>query len=520
MADEIELKLAVPPERAKEVRRLELLHRLAEKRGSTRRFSTIYFDTPEKDLSKRGIALRIRSIGRRRIQTIKLPAEGPGGLQIQREIETPVAGDRPELDRLSDLRLRRLLVDEGMGEGLSPMFVTEFKRGIWPVRFNGSLIEFAFDQGEIRAGEAHMPLSEIELELKEGRPEHLFELALALHEVLPVTMGRLTKAARGFALLDEVEPEPIKASPTGLLPAMSARHAFAVAARNCLEHMRGNESQARLGRDPEGIHQLRVGLRRLRALAGAYRDALAPEAHELLSRELRWLQQELNPARDWDVFIGDTLEPIARRLAGLEAPLEAAKELRGLAQERARSALAAPRYTAFLLRCYCWLADGAWAAPDSTELDRPVGEFAAAILQRRHRRLIKFGGRRADLPESDLHRLRLISKKQRYVADFFRELYPRKATGRYIAALAAIQEVLGSLNDALVSRHLVEELERFLADTPSVGSAAAGRAAGVILGWQGARIAADLGQVSAVWKQFLKQKSFWPRPAPDARIAS
>ena len=91
MAEEIEIKLAVPPERAGEVRRLELLRGLAEKRGSTRQLSTVYFDTPEQALAKRGIALRIRSAGRRKLQTIKLPAEGPGGLQIQREVETPVA---------------------------------------------------------------------------------------------------------------------------------------------------------------------------------------------------------------------------------------------------------------------------------------------------------------------------------------------------------------------------------------------------------------------------------------------
>ena len=312
MADEIEIKLAVPPERAGEVRRLELLRRLAEKRGSTRQLSTVYFDTPEQALAKRGIALRIRSAGRRKLQTIKLPAEGPGGLQIQREVETPVAGDRPEFDRISDLRLRRLFTHGGIAEGLAPLFLTEFKRSAWPLRFNGSLIEFAFDQGEIRAGSARLALSEIELELKEGRPEHIFELALAVHEVLPITLGQATKAARGYALLDGAEPQPAKAMPTGLLPTMTARHAFAIAARNCLAQMRGNEASARLGRDPEGIHQLRVGLRRLRALVNAYRDALAPAAHEFLSRELRWLQQELNPARDWDVFIATTLEPITR----------------------------------------------------------------------------------------------------------------------------------------------------------------------------------------------------------------
>ncbi len=512
MADEVELKLSVAPERAAAVRLMPLLRRLAEKRAVTRQLSTVYFDTPDRALAKRGIVLRIRGIGRQRIQTIKLPSDGLGGLQVMREIETPIAGDRPELDKIADLRLRRLFSDRSIARRLTPLFATEFRRTVWPVRFGESLIELAFDQGEIQAKAARLPLSEIELELRSGRPEHLFELALAVHESLPVTLGSVTKAARGYALIAGAEPAPVKATAAGLVATMTARDAFAAAARSCLAQMQANEAPARLGRDPEGIHQLRVGLRRLRALVTAYRDTLAGEPHENLSRELRWLQQELNPARDWDVFVATTLIPIAKRVPELQPGLEAAAELRTLAHARARAALDSPRYTALLIRCYLWLATGGWAATEAAVLDRPVGDFAAGILHRRHRRMRKFGGKRADLSEAELHRLRLMAKKQRYVAEFFRELYPRKATGKYIAALAAIQDVLGSLNDALVSRHLVEELERFLANVPSLGPTAAARGAGVILGWQAARVAEDLGQVAGTWKNYLGRKTFWPRP--------
>jgi inorganic triphosphatase YgiF len=514
MADEVELKLSVAPERAAAVRQLPLLRRLAEKRALTRQLETVYYDTPDRALARRGIVLRVRSIGRRRVQTIKLPSSGLSGLQVLREEETTISGDRPELDKITDPRLRRLFADSTITRRLTPLFATDFRRTAWPLRFNGSLIELAFDRGEIRAGDASMPLSEIELELKSGRPEHLFELAAAVHEELPVTLGGPTKAERGYGLLAGSEPEPAKATPAGLTGTMTARDAFAAAARSCLAQMRANEAPARLGEDPEGIHQLRVGLRRFRALATAYRDTLSDEAHEILARELRWLQQELNPARDWDVFIATTLTPVAERVPGVRPGLEGAGELRDLAQNRARATLESPRYTALLLRCYAWLANGGWASPDAVILDRPVGDFASAILSRRHKRLRKFGGKRADLSESELHRLRLMAKKQRYVGEFFRELYPRKATGKYITALAAIQDVLGSLNDALVSRHLVEELERYLAAVPSLGPSAAARGAGVILGWQAARIAEDRNKVAGIWKNFLGRKIFWPRPQP------
>ena len=359
-----------------------------------------------------------------------------------------------------------------------------------------------------------MPLSEIELELKSGRPEHLFELASAVHEEMPVTLGGPTKAERGYALL--------AGERAGARQGDAGRADGHHDGARCLcrrgaqlpGQMRANEAPARLGEDPEGIHQLRVGLRRFRALATAYRDTLGDDAHEILARELRWLQQELNPARDWDVFIATTLTPVAERVPGVRPGLEGAGELRDLAQTAARATLDSPRYTALLLRCYAWLANGGWASPDAVILDRPVGDFASAILNRRHKRLRKFGGKRADMSESELHRLRLMAKKQRYVGEFFRELYPRKATGKYIAALAAIQDVLGSLNDALVSRHLVEELERYLAAVPSLGPSAAARGAGVILGWQAARIAEDRSKVAGIWKSFLGRKTFWPRPQP------
>src|SRR5262249_16979956 len=237
------------------------------------------------------------------------------------------SGDQPELDKITDPRLRRLLADPNITRRLGPLFATDFRRTAWPLRFNDSLIELAFDRGEVRAKDASQPLCEIELELKNGRPEHIFDLAMAVHELLPVTLGGATKAERGYNLLTGEAPAPAKATPAGLTATMTARDAFAAAARSCLAQMRANEAPARLGEDPEGIHQLRVGLRRFRALVTAFRDTLSEEAHEFLARELRWLQQELNPARDWDVFITTTLTPIAERVPGMRPGLAGAAEL-------------------------------------------------------------------------------------------------------------------------------------------------------------------------------------------------
>src|SRR5262249_6619790 len=149
---------------------------------------------------------------------------------------------------------------------------------------------------------------------------------------VPVSLETRTKAARGYGLFTAKRAEPQRATPVRLEPTMSAKDAFAEIARNCLSHLRANEACARLGEDPEGVHQLRVATRRLRALVGAYRHHIDDQVHSFLADELRWLQLQLGPARDWDVFIDQGLRPLRQRLPN-EMALEALRrEADGLRQ--------------------------------------------------------------------------------------------------------------------------------------------------------------------------------------------
>jgi CHAD domain-containing protein len=261
---------------------------------------------------------------------------------------------------------------------------------------------------------------------------------------------------------------------------------------------------------------MRVAVRRLRALVSIFRDDLDAKVHAFLSAELRWLQQQLGPARDWDVFIDDTLEPLHRRLdteLAVESMRREAKTLRDAAYDAAVAALAARRYTEFLLKLELWLEGGGWSASGPAgnppaAFSGPVGAFARETLQRRHKRMRKYGGKHAELSESELHRLRILGKKTRYAVEFFRELFPRKAAKRYHARLIEIQEALGSLNDAVVSRQLIAELERRMAASMP---ALTPRAVGIVLGWQAARIDGDIRRFGDVWQKFVDVKPFWPR---------
>ena len=156
----------------------------------------------------------------------------------------------------------------GLQDKLAPVFETSISRRSIPLRFDDSEVELALDTGEIASGDARLPVSEADLELVSGKATRINELALALGERIPFVLQRRTKADRGYALHNgtSAEPPPVKARAIDLSPNMTAAQAFVVAASSCLAQVCANEAAVIAGRDPEGVHQMRVGVRRFRAL--------------------------------------------------------------------------------------------------------------------------------------------------------------------------------------------------------------------------------------------------------------
>jgi len=85
---------------------------------------------------------------------------------------------------------------------------------------------------------------------------------------------------------------------------MSVAGALADTLAACTRHIRANISGAKRGQDPECLHQLRVGVCRLRAALSIYRDVVPPEERRTVGRALRRFENGLGPARDWDVLVG------------------------------------------------------------------------------------------------------------------------------------------------------------------------------------------------------------------------
>jgi triphosphatase len=508
---EIELKLAVP---AEAVRRLAA-HRLlrGQSRPERRRFYAIYFDTPALDLRRQGIALRVRREGRRWVQTVKGGGNAQGGLHQRAEAEVEVAGPRPDLSRVRHGDFAEAFASARVRAQLAPVFITEFTRVSRALDLDAEArVEVSVDQGEIRSGTRAEPVSELELELKSGAPHRLYDLALKLAEDVPLSIEDRSKAERGYALARDERAAPAKARPAALTREMSVNDAFKAVMWASLAHLKANERGMLEGQDPEFLHQMRVALRRLRSAVSVFAPPFPDAVIAPVRNELRWLATSLGPARDWDVFMTETLPPIEAEFgahSGLTDFAARCNRLRRTAGVRARRALRSARYRRLALSTAGWLASEGWlsqADAATAALQSPVGDFAVAVLERRYNQVRKKGRKLGEQSPVELHRLRIAIKKFRYAADFFANLYEPGAARQALKGLARLQDVLGAMNDAATAANLMAR----------AFEGARGRhvleAKGILLGWSRGRAATLKRELKSAWKEFRSADRFWQVP--------
>ena len=210
---EVELKLALAPSGPAALARHPLL---ASHPTHQQSLTNTYFDTPQGDLAKARIALRLRQIDGQVLQTVKTAGQGGGGLSQREEWEWQVAG--PQLDLASLAKLAPFQgALHGVLDDLAPRLSTDFTRRSWQLKADAQgqerHIELVLDEGEIISGGLRTPICEVELELKGGEPEALWELALSLAEQVPLRPSDSSKASRGNALSTQHWPLPEAHSP-------------------------------------------------------------------------------------------------------------------------------------------------------------------------------------------------------------------------------------------------------------------------------------------------------------------
>ena len=455
---ETELKLALDENDVDAFRRLMARRRSQPTRQELR---TYYFDTPELALSDLGMALRLRRSGKRWIQTLKTEGDRAGGLSVRAEYETPVSGHALDLSQLQEAALEQ--IPQALREQLVPVFETRFVRTAWLLPGQrGARIEVALDVGDVRTGGHILPVCEIELELKSGHSDALFDLALFLAERMSLLPLDTSKAERGAMLARGMAHVPVKAAALALARDMIAEDGFAAISAACLGQFQANLPGLLSEEDPEYLHQARVALRRLRAGLRLYRNSCPLPAGELQAG-LRALAAALGPARDWDVLCLETLPAIQPHFAdvGEWGHFAAAAE----AQRRAmrQEMIAAIRQAnpgRWLLQFHRWLAAHGWRENPACRLAQleSLSRFAAQALHKGRRRIRRMGRDFSHLSPEQRHALRIAIKRQRYAAEFFRNLYPEQASARYVRALALAQDALGRANDARVAQDRLHDM--------------------------------------------------------------
>ncbi|PTQ69779.1 inorganic triphosphatase YgiF [Nitrosomonas oligotropha] len=494
---EIELKLALQPRHATRIRRHPLLNASTPRQHA---LLSIYFDTPKFDLMRRGIALRVRRVNNQWIQTLKAEAQSVGALTSRPEWEMAVAdGSRPDfsslpptaLDLLAGIKLKRI----------APVFTTEFRRTTWQIGDSAAQAEVALDTGKIFATELSRDICEVEIELKSGSAEFLFDVATQLLQQAPLHIEPRSKAERGYILCGALSPSPVKAIRPDIgrdQPAGEAWHAMVQAALVQLSaNVPGFLEQAE---NIEYLHQLRIALRRLRA--GAQLAKSLGQEIPAWEQPLRALTHALNPARDWDVFHQETLPGIlpvlatsAENTAVYETALALLHNTAAQARQRAQALLLAPAFTQLMLD----IGRSLLTAPVNEHI-RTTGTWAEVILEKRWQKLRKCCRGFARLDPAERHFARIAAKKMRYCVEAFAPLY-EKRVNQFLIALAALQDELGIENDRRIALQLLYKLPH--------KSAALGFEFGRLSGVLASEAARHPRLSPALWHRLARSKLFW-----------
>ncbi len=507
---ETELKLAADLADLPHFRRASLEMAGLDRAPWTTLVST-YYDTPDHRLARRLLVLRVRRQGGGYIQAVKKQDVSGAAAATRGEWEDVIAGERPDLSAPNSGKH----LPEAIGEHeLCPLFSTEIRRAVVPIRLDASTeIEVALDEGSVKTadGERSEPICEVELELKRGDPAALYGLALRLLDVAPLRIEMRTKAERGYQLLDGAAdaPSPARGLPVDLTADMTVEEALQRIGLNCLAMIMRNEPAA-LADVPEGVHQMRIAVRRLRSMITAVKRMLPPQDYAWVRLELKWLAGILGPARNWDMFSIGILAPVKSALLSggeLDGLSRASEQERLSAHEQADAAIRSTQYTIALLKLSRWFVACGWRDQPVNEysalLMAPIGEVAPDLIARLYKKARAAADRFDDLTLKQRHEVRIRIKKLRYTIDVLGSLFAKDEVAKFAQQLKPLQDDLGHANDVSVANELLADLR--VSENPAV----IGRAAGVVLGWHDRGLADHERKLLKHVRRFRRARSLW-----------
>ena len=451
-----------------------------------------WLDTAEATLAGQGLALEQPRRGPRRLLGTRPAPQAPwrpGG--PPELVETIVAGRAPE---------------QAEGEPMLPV-----------ASFAGNATRFALVdgmeallvKGRLSAGAAEAPAARLTLS---GPSTAVIQTMRALAEDLPLLPPRAALAEDARALARGQAPTPRRLGAPLLDPELGTEDALVLAMGHLTEVLLWHAPAAEAGRTPEGVHQMRVAMRRLRSVLRVFRPACDGPSLRGFDARLRELAALLGPARDWDVWLGGLGAEIEAALPGegrIAALLRAARQTRDAAYAALRPALQGPALRRIAWDAVALVETRPWRTEGDAEAaarrDTPIEAFAAGVLDKRWRRIEEAGEDIRDLPDAEFHALRIEAKRMRYAAELFAPLWGRKRVRRFLDRLAEVQEAFGLANDAVVAHALMASL----ADRAGRDDAEIAWAGGVAEGWALARARRARAKASAAWEELLRGEIYW-----------
>lgn len=503
-AREFELKFAGAPGDVAALPDSLFMRAIAPGGGAWERLASTYYDTPASLLQGNRLSLRLREESGIRIQAVKRPKNGAAidRTEYEREIKPgdpfPAMVGEAEVDALLHLA----------SDHISPIAATTVDRWSHIASYGASRIEIAVDLGRAESwteAGAHVeaPLAEVELELIEGDPKDVFDLGRLLLANAPLRLSVTTKLGMARSLADGGPYAIGDAERLQLAPEQTAGAVLTHALAGLAARISSLAPVILEARKVEGVHQMRVSLRRLRAIERTFRPFVDGSSLRDLAFQAKLIARCLGPARDWDVFVEETLPAMQENAYAAEGAAQlmaSASAARARAWAEAVRAVGGKAFARFMIDLAEAASGPQWER--AAALQRPIGEIAPLALEKRLKRARKIA---AEIDRTQLagwHPLRIALKKLRYPLQMFRSLYPKEARKPYMSALSTLQDAFGHINDAATAQRLADE-----AATGEGGNAM--RAAGFICGYKAAEAEAAARQLEAEWAAFVEMTPFW-----------
>lgn len=540
---EQELKLNVPVDA-----QVRLEKAVKRAKFSEIQLRALYFDTPSRALVRARIALRLRLEGDQWVQTLKMPGEHSlSRIEINQArpeatLDLSIYAGTPVGDVLS-----------GLTEPLQVCYETDVQRLLRDIRAPSGVVELAFDRGWLRAGALQLPISEVEFELKRGKLEAVFEIGRTWQQRFGLILDFRSKAERGDRLAQlALALTTLEAQDTSdtasfeqqaqdraqlvadfwkarsaasidlatVIKERDAAQALAAVTSECLEHIVRNTAvlcevdTAGICRaaTPEHVHQLRVGIRRLRS-AWSFFDGLTELPSPEHRQKIKTYFSQLGGTRDEDVLKESILPLLA--VAGLP-PLVLPTSPR---QDSSAENVASTDFQSWLLDtlAQCTIPatiSDALTKPTATALNASSTDFEfpraprpphkpalkpllIKKLKKWHQQVVRSGLIFQTLDIEQQHALRKKSKRLRYALQYCESLFPESNLSLYRKQLATVQDILGEMNDLYVAQPLFESLK---AEQPQAWFAC---------GWIQARLGTLTKEAAEAFKKFGVTAAPW-----------